>query len=106
MSKENKSSSGINSNLNKVGQKVELELEQEDLLKDLKESLKSTIDETSLIFGSLIEALDSPLSDDETKRETKVIVNNLISDYNKIIQNTSEKIENLHEIKYQQLEEE
>tara|TARA_B110000444_G_scaffold166109_1_gene155236 strand:- start:1681 stop:2007 length:327 start_codon:yes stop_codon:yes gene_type:complete len=108
MSENNKTSSGISSDFNKVGQKIRLkpEHEQEDLLKDLKESLKSTIDETSLIFNSLIDALDSTLNDEETRRQSKEIINNLISDYNKTVQNTSEEIKNLQLIKYQYLEEE
>ena len=79
---------------------------QEDLLNDLKESLKSTTDETSLIFSSLIEVLDSTLNDEETIRQTKEIVDNLIFDYNKTVQDTSVKIKNLQQIKYHYLEEE
>ena len=106
MSENNKTSSDMNSDLNKLGQKVKLEPKQEDLLNDLKESLKSTTDETSLIFSSVIEVLDSTLNDEETIRQTKEIVDNLIFDYNKTVQDTSVKIKNLQQIKYHYLEEE
>tara|TARA_Y100000385_G_C12953119_1_gene576360 strand:- start:76 stop:435 length:360 start_codon:yes stop_codon:yes gene_type:complete len=106
MSENNKTASEMISDLNKLGQKVKLEPKQDDLLNDLKESLKSTIDETSLIFSSLIEVLDSTLNDEETIKQIKGIVDNLIFDYNKTVQDTSGKIKNLQQIKYHYLEEE
>ena len=56
-------------------------LNQDDTLKDLKDSLQYTFEDTSEIFKSAIEALESALKDPEIRQESVEIVNNLFNEF-------------------------
>jgi len=56
-------------------------LNQDDTLKDLKDSLQHTLLDTSEIFNSAIEALESALKDLEIRHESVEIVNNLFNEF-------------------------
>ena len=67
-------------------------LNQDDTLQDLKDTLQYTFEDTSEIFKSAIEALESGLKDPEIRQESVEIVNNLNNEFKVATEQAQNKI--------------
>ena len=66
-------------------------IDEEDLVEDLKESFKKTVESTTEIFKTLINTLDSTISDEEIKQDSKKVVENISSELKQVINDTKSK---------------
>ena len=62
------------------------------MVEDLKDSFKKTIESTTEIFKTLINTLETTISDEELKQDSKKVVENISSEFKSVINNTKSKI--------------
>ena len=90
MDKENQWSE-INKDVADIAKKVKSKIDEEDLVEDLKESFKKTIESTTEIFKTLINTLESTIGDEEIRKESKNVVDNISSELKGVISETKSK---------------
>ena len=69
--------SEISNDISKVAKKIKTSIDEEDLVEDLKDSIKTTIENTSQLINNIIKKVESTVSDEEIKKETGEIVDNI-----------------------------
>jgi len=69
--------SEISNDISKVAKKIKTSIDEEDLVEDLKDSFKTTIENTSQLINNIIKKVESTVSDEEIKKETGEIVDNI-----------------------------
>ena len=92
MNDEKKFANKIDDNIINDDNRDNSRLNQDDTLKDLKDSLQHTLLDTSEIFNSAIEALESALKDLEIRHESVEIVNNLYNEFKVATEQSHNKI--------------
>lgn len=89
---ENKENwSNISGDILNVAKKIKTQIDEEDIVEDLKESFKNTIENTSQLINSIIHTVEATVSDEEIKKDTRDIVNNINSELKDILNKTKEK---------------
>ena len=91
MDKENYWSE-INKDVADIAKRVKSKIDEEDLVEDLKDTFKITIDNTSQLINNIIKTVESTVTDEDIKNETKEIVNNINSDLKALLYETKNKI--------------
>ena len=84
--------SNISSDIADVAKKIKSRIDEEDLVEDLKDTFKITIDNTSQLINNIIKTVESTVTDEDIKNETKEIVNNINSDLKALLYETKNKI--------------
>jgi len=90
MDKENQWSE-INKDVADIAKKVKSKIDEEDLVEDLKESFKKTVESTTEIFKTLINALESTISDEEIRQESMNVVESISSELKSVVKETKSK---------------
>ena len=68
------------------------------MVEDLKDSFKKTIESTTEIFKTLIYTLESTISDEEIKQDSKKVVENISSELKNVISETKSKFTGTTEV--------
>ena len=68
------------------------------MVEDLKESFKKTVENTTDIFKTLINTLESTISDEEIKHDSKKVVENISSELKNVINETKSKFTGITEV--------
>ena len=84
--------SNISNDIADVAKKIKSRIDEEDLVEDLKDTFKITIDNTSQLINNIIKTVESTVTDEDIKNETKEIVNNINSDLKALLYETKNKI--------------
>ena len=77
---ENKNWKKISEDLSNVEKSVKESLNEENIVDDLKDSLLQSLQETSKLFKTILENIDSTIKDDEIRKETKEVINKINSE--------------------------
>ena len=87
----------ISSDIADVAKKIKSRIDEEDLVEDLKDTFKTTIDNTYQLINNIIKTVESTVTDEDIKKETKEIINNINSELKILLNETKNKIsDNLH----------
>ena len=84
--------SNISSDIADVAKKIKSRIDEEDLVEDLKDTFKTTIDNTSKLINNIIKTVESTVTDEDIKKETKEIVDNINSELKFLLNETKNKI--------------
>ena len=84
----------ISSDINNVTKKIKEKVAKEDIVGDLKESLNSTIESASQVLKDISNTVQSTISDEEIKSETKEILTKINEELRSIINQIGVKISN------------
>ena len=84
--------SNISSDIADVAKKIKSRIDEEDLVEDLKDTFKTTIDNTSQLINNIIKTVESTVTDEDIKKETKEIVNNINAELKTLLTETKNKI--------------
>ena len=77
---ENKNWKKISEDLSNVEKSVKESLNEENIVDDLKDSLLQSLQETSKLFKTILENIDSTIKDDAITKETKEVINKINSE--------------------------
>ena len=84
--------SNISSDIADVAKKLKSRIDEEDLVEDLKDTFKTTIDKTSQLINNIIKTVEATVTDEDIKKETKEIVNNINAELKTLLTETKNKI--------------
>ena len=84
--------SNISSDIADVAKKIKSRIDEEDLVEDLKDTFKTTIDKTSQLINNIIKTVEATVTDEDIKKETKEIVNNINAELKTLLTETKNKI--------------
>ena len=84
--------SNISSDIADVAKKIKSRIDEEDLVEDLKDTFKTTIDNTSQLINNIIKTVEATVTDEDIKKETKEIVNNINAELKTLLTETKNKI--------------
>ena len=76
-------------------QKIKTKIDEEELVDDLKETFKNTIENTSKLINNLLLTVESTVSDEEIKTETKEIVGNINHELKNLMKESKSKLSGL-----------
>ena len=98
MEKENQWSE-INKDVTDIAKKVKSKIDEEDLVQDLKDSFEKTVESATEIFKTLINTLESTISDEELKQDSKKVVEDISTELKSVINETKTKFLGTTEVK-------
>ena len=77
---ENKNLKKISEDLSNIKKNVKESFNEENIVDDLKDSLLQSLQDTSKLFKTILENIDSTIKDDEITKETKEVINKINSE--------------------------
>tara|TARA_B100000902_G_C27015789_1_gene767117 strand:+ start:408 stop:725 length:318 start_codon:yes stop_codon:yes gene_type:complete len=75
--KNNDNWSEISKNASDLSKKIKGKFKEENTLEDLKDSFMETIENTSSLFKTLTNTIDSTITDEQIRKESKEIINKI-----------------------------
>ena len=77
---ENKNLKKIFKDLSNIKKNVKESFNEENIVDDLKDSLLQSLQDTSKLFKTILENIDSTIKDDAITKETKEVINKINSE--------------------------
>jgi len=77
---ENKNLKKISEDLSNIKKNVKESFNEENIVDDLKDSLLQSLQDTSKLFKTILENIDSTIKDDAITKETKEVINKINSE--------------------------
>ena len=85
----------VNEDVSEVSKKSKDKVTDDSLIEDLKESLNETLENTSTILKNFIHNVDSTITDENIKNETKEVILNINDELQNTIKDGTKKFSNL-----------
>jgi predicted Zn-dependent peptidase len=67
-------------------------LNEKNISDDLKESFKETIGQASNVIKQIVDNIDSTITDEEIKSETKKIIQDIVDEFENNVSNAGKKL--------------
>ena len=83
--------SEISNDIANVAKQIKSNIDDENLVDDLKDTFKATIDNTSQLISNIVKTVEASVTDEEIKKETKEIVNNINFELDYLLKKTKNK---------------
>ena len=90
--------SEISGDIANVAKKIKSHIDEQDLVEDLKDTFKNTIENTSQLIINIIQTVESTVTDEEIKKDTKEVVNNINSELKNLLYETKSKFTEAFEV--------
>tara|TARA_B100001250_G_scaffold397979_1_gene405697 strand:- start:533 stop:847 length:315 start_codon:yes stop_codon:yes gene_type:complete len=81
----------ISNDIADIAKKIKSRIDEEDLVEDLKDTFINTIENTSKLINNLFQTVESTITDEAIKKETKEVVNNINLELKNILNETKNK---------------
>ena len=85
----------VNEDVSEVSKKSKDKVTDDSLIEDLKESLNETLENTSTILKNFIHNVDSTITDENIRNETKEVILNINDELQNTIKDGTKKFSNL-----------
>ena len=85
----------VNEDVSEVSKKSKDKVTDDSLIEDLKESLNETLENTSTILKNFVHNVDTTITDENIRNETKEVILNINDELQNTIKDGTKKFSNL-----------